>query len=190
MGPLVTENFGRGAVRGHRSEVRAATPTETGKGKMTEKMTGPELDPIGRNIRAVENERARTDGRRRIDARTIDLITAYAGSPRSLYLHAIFYAGCLTARYAHTDLVATLEGIFLAIFVLINQKQMKTREGKDSDLHLQMSMLAEHEVTRIAQVTDLIAKKLGLDTDHIVGLEEAKADIDPNDILNRLPGQK
>jgi uncharacterized membrane protein len=47
-------------------------------------------------------------------------------------------------------MLASVEAIFLSTFVLISQNRMAAAADKRADLDLQISLLAEHEVTRLA----------------------------------------
>ena len=47
-------------------------------------------------------------------------------------------------------MIASVEAIFLSTFVLISQNRMQAAADKRADLDLQISLLAEHEVTKLA----------------------------------------
>lgn len=175
---------------------------------MTSKeLHGPEKnsvqDTIGvvdRNIASVHAMRKRFDENRHPSQKFIDDVVAYAGSTKSLSIHLLFYGLCLGAfffapvsslQHYHINvgtisLGASLEAIFLAVFVLISQRRLNSLENKNSALHLQMSLLVEHEITRIAEVTDLIARHLGVNSPSVKNLEEVKVNISPDQILNRI----
>ena len=155
---------------------------------------------VQRNIEAVHRVRSEAAQSRRRDQVFVDKVTAFAGSTASLYAHILFYGSCILSylcgpifgfyifreNLSTLGIVASLEALFLSVFVLINQKHMNALERRNSDLHLQMSMLAEHEVTKIAQLTDLIAKHLGVSTHSVADLETVKKDIDPQQILDQI----
>src|SRR3712207_8814062 len=46
-------------------------------------------------------------------------------------------------------MVASVEAIFLSTFVLISQNRMAALADKRADLDLQVSLLSEHEITRL-----------------------------------------
>ena len=54
-------------------------------------------------------------------------------------------------------MLASVEAIFLTTFVLITQNQMARSEARRAELDLQISLLAEHEITR---VLSLLIKRL------------------------------
>ncbi|MBC7396538.1 MAG: DUF1003 domain-containing protein [Bdellovibrionales bacterium] len=167
-------------------------------GKKTE--ISEELDAVDRNIAAVHRVRAEADQKRRLDERWVDQVANFAGMPASIYAHLVFYGvwiflhfrspvrgqEILGASIENISFILCLEALFLTFFVLINQKRMNARERRNSDLHMQMSLLAEHEITRLAQVTDLIARHLGVETSEVKNLEAVKRDVDPAEILERI----
>lgn len=162
----------------------------------------PKLRPsaVDQNIAAVNDHRLLSDENRSPDQKFIDRISEFVGSKTSLYLHIIFYSAFIVLHaLASQDFIrswgattdnlsstASLEAIFLTVFVLVNQRRMKSLERKNMDLHLHMSMLAEHEVTRLTQMTSLIAKHLGVDISKIVDLDELVRDIGPAEILEKI----
>ena len=92
----------------------------------------------------------------------------------------------ISAKVEDISLAATLEAIFLALFVLINQRRMNAVERRHSDLDLQMSLLVEQEVTKLARVTSLIAQKLGVENAAINDLKKAGLDIKASDVLEKI----
>ena len=92
----------------------------------------------------------------------------------------------ISTQHEDISLAATLEAIFLALFVLINQRRMNAVERRHSDLDLQMSLLIEQEVTKIARATSLIAQKLGVATASIIDLEKAGHDVNPSDVIEKI----
>lgn len=151
------------------------------------------MQAVDRNIAAVHRVRIAADENRQTDEKFIDSVAFFIGSTSSIYLHVGFYGIwllCLVFGFGadtktNLSLVATLEAIFLTVFVLVNQRRTGAVERKNSDLHLQMSLLVEHELTRLARTVDAIAKKTGA-ANLSNGLEDVKRDIHPDAILNRI----
>lgn len=168
------------------------------KGKKTK--ISKELDAIDRNIAAVHRVREQADQKRRFDEKWVDQVANFAGRPVSIYAHLAFYGvwiflhfksplrgqEILGASVENISFILCFEALFLTFFVLINQKLMNSRERRNSDLHIQMSLLAEHEITRLAQMVDLIANHLGVKTSEVKNLEALKQDVDPTEILERI----
>lgn len=174
--------------------------TSSPSGRGSEITSKPDTKTVDRNIAAVHRVRSEAAHNRRHDQVFVDKVTAFAGSTASLYAHLLFYGTAVLFHFyspifgfsffrenlGTLGLIASMEALFLSVFVLINQRHMNLLERRNSDLHLQMSMLAEHEVTKIAQLTDLIAKHLGVSTHTVVDLETVKKEIDPQQILDQI----
>src|SRR5215210_1889276 len=56
--------------------------------------------------------------------------------------------------------LASVEAIFLSTFVLIRQNRMNTLADKRANLDLQVSLLAEHEITHLITLVTAIGRKL------------------------------
>ena len=59
-------------------------------------------------------------------------------------------------------MIASVEAIFLSTFVLISQNRMAAAADKRADLDLQISLLAEHEVTKLVTLVSGIADRMGV----------------------------
>lgn len=57
----------------------------------------------------------------------------------------------------------SLEGVLLAAFVLMKQNRMSARAEERSHLDLQISLLAEQEVTKVIQMLGRIGAQLGIE---------------------------
>ena len=83
-------------------------------------------------------------------------------------------------------MVASVEAIFLSTFVLISQNRMAAAADKRADLDLQISLLAEHEVTKLVTLVSAIADRLGRGdaVDH--EFDEIKQDVAPEAVLDEI----
>ena len=84
-------------------------------------------------------------------------------------------------------MVASVEAIFISTFVLISQNRMSADDSRRADLNLQISLLAEHETTRILTIVSAIAERFDVQTS--VGAEELDAlqqSVDPDAVLDEL----
>ena len=59
-------------------------------------------------------------------------------------------------------MAASLEALFLATFVLISQNRLSTAETKRADLDLQISLLTEHELTKLTEMVEEITKHFAI----------------------------
>jgi uncharacterized membrane protein len=171
-------------------------------------VTGPDQPAAGseltgvvhRNIAALLEVRAQHERRKTLSERVADWIAARAGSMRSVAVHAVFFGSWIAVNVglvpgmARFDpqlvilaMVASVEAIFLSTFILISQNRLEELSSKRADLDLQISLLAEHELTRLLSLTDAIASHLGVSRPaEASGLEELKRDVRPEAVLGEL----
>ena len=83
-------------------------------------------------------------------------------------------------------MVASVEAIVLSKFVLISQDRMAATADKRADLDLQVSLLAEHEVTRLVTLVSGIADRMGVKTEADGELEEITQDVAPEAVLDEI----
>ena len=82
--------------------------------------------------------------------------------------------------------LASAEGIFLSLFILITQNSQGSAADRRDDLNLQVSLLAEHELTQLIKVTAAIAAKLGIDAEAHGEIGDLQRDIKPEDVLDKI----
>ena len=83
-------------------------------------------------------------------------------------------------------MVASVEAIFLSTFILITQNRMQAHADRRADLNLQISLLAEHEITRLVQMVSEMGRRMDLDVARQPELEELKQDVRPEQVLETL----
>jgi uncharacterized membrane protein len=83
-------------------------------------------------------------------------------------------------------MVAPVEAIFLSTFVLISQNRMAAADAKRAELDLQISLLAEHEVTKLVALVSAIANRMDIKTDVDPEIEELKQDVAPDLVLDQI----
>lgn len=83
-------------------------------------------------------------------------------------------------------MVASVEAIFLSTFVLISQNRMAEVEDRRADLDLQVSLLAEHEITRLVSLVTEMARRMGIDEALDPALQELRRDVRPERVLERM----
>lgn len=158
------------------------------------------LEALDRNIETIHRMRQRSDEKRNKHQVFADKVASFLGRISNLYFHILLYGGWLiymlfVSKNTETIIsslmvmgsVATIEALFFSIFILINQRRMHALERRNSDLHLQMSMLTEHEVTQLIRMTHQMASHIGLRLKEKAGeLEELKKNVDPDQILEKI----
>lgn len=158
-----------------------------------------DLAPIvERNIRALLARRSEAERNRSLSVRISDSITRFTGSMRFVLLHVVVFGVWITINLPFVPLpkfdpsfvvlamVASVEAIFLSTFVLISQNRMAALADQRADLDLQVSLLAEHEITRLVQLTDAIARKVGVPEAGAPDLEPLKRDVHPEEVLDQI----
>jgi len=83
-------------------------------------------------------------------------------------------------------MAASVEAIFLSTFVLITQNRMAGLANRQADLDLQVSLLAEHEVTRLITLVRAIAGRMGIQEAQDPELNELAEDVHPENVLDRI----
>jgi uncharacterized membrane protein len=160
--------------------------------------SAPPLSPVlDRNIRALCDRRTREALEDGWQQRATDAITRFAGSMPFIYIHLAIFGIWIIANlgwipgvprwdpsFAVLAMVASVEAIFLSTFVLISQNRMSKEADKRADLDLHISLLAEHEVTKLAQLVVQIAEKLHIEADSEV--EEVRQDVAPGAVLDEI----
>ncbi len=153
---------------------------------------------LERNIAALLARRRAEERSQRRQDRIAERLGRFAGSMAFVWIHAAIVlvwvgmnVGLLPGPRFDADFVklataASVEAIFLATFVLVTQNRMAALADKRADLDLQISLLAEHEVTRLIRLVDAIAERMGVDEAREPGLGELKRDVEPDEVLDRL----
>jgi uncharacterized membrane protein len=151
---------------------------------------------VERNMRSLVARRQLSDRRKSLDQRFADAITRFTGSMRFVYIHALIYGtwivinvpGVPTPKFDPSfvilAMVASVEAIFLTTFVLMTQNRMSREAESRAELDLQISLLAEHEVTRLITLVKGIAEKLDIEASQDPELPELQKDVAPEKVLD------
>lgn len=158
---------------------------------------------LERNIEALAERRRREAAGAGQQERIAEAITRFTGSMRFVYLHLALFGAWVAVnlgavpgvpRFDPTFVIlatwASVEAIFLSTFVLISQNRAAEAADRRADLDLQISLLAEHEVTRLVELTAAIADKLGIAAARDPELEELKRNVAPEAVLDKLEDAK
>src|ERR1041385_1291954 len=117
---------------------------------------------LARNIDGILQARREAEGRKSVQEHVSDAITRFTGSLRFVYLHGFIFGAWIIwnlglipglvpfdPSFVVLAMVASVEAIFLSTFVLISQNRMQAQAEQRAELDLQISLLAEHEVTQL-----------------------------------------
>jgi uncharacterized membrane protein len=153
---------------------------------------------LERNVEALVERRRAEERQQRTSDRISDRITAFVGSMTFVVLHAIGFGLWVIVNLGWTPLprfdadfvklatFASVEAIFLSTFVLVTQNRMAAAADKRADLDLQISLLAEHEVTRLVRLVRQIAERMGIEESQAEDLEELQQDVKPEQVLDHM----
>jgi uncharacterized membrane protein len=153
---------------------------------------------IERNIKALLERRAHEEQNKSLQDKIADSITRFTGSLTFVYIHVFLFGlwiiwnlGWLGWKVFDPSFVilamfASVEAIFLSTFVLISQNRLTAQADKRADLDLQISLLSEHEITRLITLVSEIAKKLDIEEAHDPELEELKQDVRPEKVMDTM----
>jgi uncharacterized membrane protein len=164
----------------------------------------PGMTPVlERNIKAMRDRREREEKSATLEERIAQKITDFTGSMRFVYLHLAVYGFWIVANlgwvpgvpqwdpsFVVLAMVASVEAIFLSTFVLISQNRISAAADKRADLDLQISLLAEHEITKIAELVHALAHKMGVDIRDRAEFEEIQQDVAAEAVLDEIEAAK
>jgi uncharacterized membrane protein len=142
-----------------------------------------------RNVRTVRELEALAVAEPTVADRVASFVARFAGSIYFALVHAVAVAAWIVVNsvpglphwdpYPYTLLTmwASLEGVFIASFILIAQNYAMRLSERRAQLDLQVNLLAEQETTKSLKLLNEIARKVGaqtgLDDDEVAALAEA-----------------
>jgi uncharacterized membrane protein len=154
---------------------------------------------LERNIEALRRRRVEEEERASIDEKVASAITGFAGSMRFVYVHLAVCSVWIAANlgwirgiapwdptFVILAMVASVEAIFLSTFILITQNRMSAAAERRAELDLQVSLLAEAEITKLVQLVSEIAERLNLPASGEHEIEEMKKRVAPEAVLDAI----
>jgi uncharacterized membrane protein len=162
----------------------------------------PEMKLVRRNINALLERNKQSERERTWQDRIADTITAFTGSMLFVFIHLALFGiwiiwnlGWLGLKpfdesFVVLAMFASVEAIFLSTFVLISQNRSNEEADKRAELNLQVNLLAEHEITRLIQLTSAIARKLDIPESYDEEIEVLAKDVRPEQVLDTLERHK
>ena len=154
---------------------------------------------LERNIAALERRRRDEAAAASLQDRLAETITRFTGSMRFVLVHLFLYGFWIVANlgwvpglaawdptFVVLAMIASVEAIFLSTFILITQNRMAAAAEKRAELDLQISLLAEHEITKVVTMVDAIADHLGIRHAAQSEVDELKRDVAPEAVLDAI----
>jgi uncharacterized membrane protein len=162
---------------------------------------GPETlsASLSRNIESIAERRRREASEATREEKIADAVTSFAGSMKFVYVHLLLYGAWIAVNLGVVPFIpqfdpsfvvlameASVEAIFLSTFILISQNRMASAADKRADLDLQISLLAEHEITKLTQMIAEIAERLDIRAKDSPAVRDAMKDIAPERVLDEI----
>jgi uncharacterized membrane protein len=154
---------------------------------------------LRRNIVALRLRREEEDARANSEERLARAITRFSGSMRFVYVHLLLYGGWIVANlggilpirpwdpsFVMLAMVASVEAIFLSTFILITQNRMAASADRRAELDVQISLLAEAEITKLVELVSEIAARMEVPQAGQKEVQEMKQLVQPEAVLDAI----
>lgn len=127
------------------------------------------------NIRTIIKLDDVATAHRSFSDRIADGIATFCGSIHFVWLHIVWFGGWIVFNawpgskhldpfpFTFLTLIVSLEAIFLSTFILISQNHASRQSERRNQLDLQINLLAEQENTKMLNLLEQIAEKIGVD---------------------------
>lgn len=150
--------------------------------------------------RIIKSIKARADAKRTAAEKVADWLTSRFGSMAFLILNFIWFASWVLINtgniksitpfdpfpFSLLTTVVSLEAIFLAIIVLISQNRNSKVDDLREEIHLQVNLIAEKEITKIIKMMAVLLEKQGVDLSQDPEIKKWSRPVSEEDIENRL----
>lgn len=144
--------------------------------------------------------KAKANAERTFTERVADFITTISGSFTFLAFNAAFFAVWILINTGKLSIVGafdpfpfsllttivSLEAIILAIIVLVSQNRAGKIDDLREEMHLQINLIAEKEITKLIQLQILLLEKNGVDTSKDAELQEMLKPMMADTLENKL----
>ena len=154
---------------------------------------------LRRNIDALRRRRLDEQASASFEERLAHKITRFTGSMRFVYLHALIYGSWILANlgvmpgiepwdptFVILAMIASVEAIFLSTFILISQNRMAAAADQRAELDVQISLLAEAEITKLVVLVSEIAERMNVAAAEQEEVEEMKRMVAPEAVLDAI----
>jgi uncharacterized membrane protein len=154
---------------------------------------------LHQNIQSLVEHRRQYEERQGVEERIAGAISRFAGSMTFVYLHLAILVVWIFANlgaiptipawdptFVILAMVASVEAIFLSTFVLINQNTMAEHGERRAELDLQISLLNEHETTRLIEMVAALAARLNVSTPADKELPQLAENVDPRKVMTQI----
>jgi uncharacterized membrane protein len=170
--------------------------------KKQEQNKSPLVGLVEKNITALVSRQIKDEKQKPFEERIAERIGRFTGNLAFVYTHAAIFgiwlawnAGWLGLKpfdpsFNALQIVTQVEAIFLTTFVLMSQNSLDKQADKRADLDLQVSLLSEHEITRLMTLVKGIAQKLEVEEAKDPEIEQLSEDVVPDKLMDTLETEK
>jgi len=154
---------------------------------------------LRRNIDVLRHRREEEEASAGFEQRVAAAITRFSGSMRFVYLHLALYGSWILANlgwlpfvrpwdptFVVLAMIASVEAIFLSTFILITQNRMAASADRRAELDVQISLLAEAEITKLVELVSDIAARMDVPAAGHHEIEEMKRRVAPEAVLDAI----
>jgi uncharacterized membrane protein len=154
---------------------------------------------LDRNVRAVIEHAAEEERSKPTSDKVAMTIWRFAGTMNFVYFHVVAF-GLWTAldlgwisgirnfdpTFTILGTTAAVEAIFLAAFVLMAQLRMADTADKRNQLDVQVSLVAEQEITHILRLVAAMSERMGIAEANDPEIQEFLRELKPREVLERI----
>ena len=155
-------------------------------------------DLTQRNVEAILNLEEAAKNQRTRSELVAESIAKFCGSMRFVWVHVVWFSAWVLINILpgvrHIDpfpftfltLVVSLEAIFLSTFILISQNHDTQISERRNHLDLQINLLSEQENTKMIEMLQAIAEKVGANVRHDSDLEQLRQQTQPEKLAEQI----
>lgn len=150
--------------------------------------------------RILKSIKAKADAKRTDMEKIADLMTSKFGSNTFLLLNVFLFISWMLINTNKIDgvpafdpfpfslltTIVSLEAIILAIFVLISQNRTAKIDDLREEIHLQLNLISEREITKIMKMMALLLEKQGIDLSQDPELKKMIRPVSEEEIQKKL----
>lgn len=177
----------------------AATARSTPYGDRNSAAGPDRVDDLTRqNVQAMQRLEEAALASRSLSDRIAGFIARFCGSMTFVSVHVAIFAGWLLFNsipglphfdpypFTFLTLVVSLEAIFLSTFILISQNHELRITERRNQLDLQINLLTEQENTKMLQMLERIARKVGVPMDDDPAVHILKKATHPEALVEQI----
>jgi uncharacterized membrane protein len=155
-------------------------------------------DLTRKNVQSMRRVEEQALANRRGADRIAAFVASFCGSMSFVWLHVLWFGGWITLNswpginhfdplpFTFLTLVVSLEAIFLSAFILISQNYELRVSDRRNQLDLQINLLTEQENTKMIQLLEQIAEKVGVDVGDDPDLHLLKQMTQPEKLIAQI----